>query len=271
LHTLGYDAENTALQMAEAQLTEMVLVDSERGLAEPQPGRSPAIDTALATQALNDSYAPGNALPPDLKVTSDLVPESNTKKDFHQPPVGIDPMATDRAIALLRRTQRADGSWDSETGIRFIHGTSLAVRRLVAAGCSPEDRAVEAGVHWLLVHQQPTGGWGETASLEDYTSGPATATQTAWALLALIAVGSTDCEAVRQGIRFLLETQEEEGFWDEPQFTLRDTKGQPMYRNELHATCYPLMALSRWAIATEQQMEQQGHEGLKLFDVSGRQ
>jgi squalene-hopene/tetraprenyl-beta-curcumene cyclase len=161
--------------------------------------------------------------------------------------------AVDRGVAWLREAQQADGSWDSTTGVRWIHGTSQAVRGLLAAGVPADDAAMAAGVNWLLAHQQPSGGWGEglgTAPHEMlYVSNPATATQTAWALLALLAAGQVKHDAVGRGIQFLLDTQQDDGRWDEPQWTLRHTAAGGWHRSELHAVVWPLMAMSRWAVA----------------------
>ena len=163
--------------------------------------------------------------------------------------------ATGRAAAYLRTAQRADGSWDSATGARFIHGTTWAVRGLVAAGATASDSAVAVagGVNWLLVQQQESGGWGETVDRaveqRDFVAAPATAIQTAWALLALTAAGHADHDATRRGIEFLLDSQQDDGRWCDSQFTERDSAAGSWYRNDLHSTAVPLIALARWALA----------------------
>jgi squalene-hopene/tetraprenyl-beta-curcumene cyclase len=163
--------------------------------------------------------------------------------------------AIDRGIAYLRASQCPDGSWSSATGVRLMHGTSLAACGLVAAGVSPKDQAVESGINWLVVHQQASGGWGELPAAasdrttDDYIFGRASATQTAWALLALLAADLMLEEPARRAVQFLLETQEDDGRWHEPQFMHRDAATGRWYRNELHAVAWPLLALSRWAVA----------------------
>ena len=157
------------------------------------------------------------------------------------------------ASAYLRAAQRADGSWHSATGVRLIHGTSWALRGLAAAGGAADDPAVAAGVNWLVVHQLDTGGWGETvgdeSQADEFVPAAATAIQTAWAVLALTACGHADHTAVRRGVQFLVDTQEEHGHWDELQFTLRNVAAARLYRNELHSTAVPLAALSQWVVA----------------------
>jgi squalene-hopene/tetraprenyl-beta-curcumene cyclase len=171
-------------------------------------------------------------------------------------PAGQSPLPTaDRAIGFLRRTQRADGSWDSATAVRFTHGTSLAVRGLSAAGIPPEDDAIAAGINWILVHQHPSGGWGESVRTspdsigDDFVPAPATASQTAWALLALVSAGRWDDPAVRRGLDFLVQTQQHDGGWHETQFVLRDAATGRWFQNELHSAAGPLLALARWAVA----------------------
>jgi squalene-hopene/tetraprenyl-beta-curcumene cyclase len=176
---------------------------------------------------------------------------------------GSDGMASalDRAIHFLRGQQRADGSWHSTTGVRLVHGTSLAVRGLLSAGVSPDDSCVAAGINWLLVHQHQSGGWGETARTseqnhDEFVPGPATASQTAWSLLALIAAGRANHAAVRRGIKFLLDTQNEDGHWNKPQFVLYDPFAGRWFNNELHAVTTLLLTLSRWVVVAAASKDQ---------------
>jgi squalene-hopene/tetraprenyl-beta-curcumene cyclase len=163
--------------------------------------------------------------------------------------------AIDQAVTYLRREQRADGSWDSTTGVRFVHGTSLAVRGLVVAGATHADEVVAAGLNWLVAHQHVSSGWGESVhdtkvdSADEFVAGPATASQTAWALVALIDAGRWDNQAVRQGVQFLLETQDEDGRWRELPFVQHDAQDGHWFRSELLSTVDASLALSRWVTA----------------------
>jgi squalene-hopene/tetraprenyl-beta-curcumene cyclase len=121
---------------------------------------------------------------------------------------------------------------------------------LAAAGISPDDPAVQRGAAWLVRHQQPCGGWGESAdSYADPTlrgRGVVTASQTAWALLGLLAAGLSDHPAVERGIRYLLETQAEDGSWPETEFT---GTGFPLVfylRYHYYPIYFPLLALAQW-------------------------
>jgi hypothetical protein len=160
-----------------------------------------------------------------------------------------------QAVRFLRSEQRADGSWDSATGVRYIHGTSLAVRGLLAAGVERDDDAVAAGANWLLAHQHSSGGWGELACTalhergDEFIAGQATASQTAWAVLALVAAGRSSTEAVRHGVHFLVETQDDGGGWREVPFVHCDVKKHRLFRSELQSAIDPLLALSSWAAA----------------------
>src|SRR5262249_12711172 len=87
-------------------------------------------------------------------------------------------------VEFLGSSQWGDGSWESTTGVRLAHGTSCAIRGLVAVGVSPGDSAVVAGVNWLVVHQHESGGWGEAATADEHSEivpAAASAMQTAWA------------------------------------------------------------------------------------------
>ena len=99
----------------------------------------------------------------------------------------------DRAVAYLRRSQQADGSWFGRWGVNYIYGTWQSLTGLGEVGVQPDDPAVVAGANWLLAHQQPDGGWGESPDSYDDPQlrgqGPPTASQTAWAVLGLLAAG----------------------------------------------------------------------------------
>jgi squalene cyclase len=129
----------------------------------------------------------------------------------------------DRVVKYMRKEQQADGSWFGRWGVNYIYGTWQALTGLTAVGVPADDPAVQSGAQWLLTHQHSTGGWGESPdSYEDPPlrgSGTPTASQTAWAVMGLIAAGKTNDPAVTRGIRFLLDRQRPDGTWFEPEYT----------------------------------------------------
>ena len=161
----------------------------------------------------------------------------------------------DRALAYLRRTQEADGSWFGRWGVNYIYGTWQVLTGLAAIGVPLDDPMIAAGANWLVSHQQPSGGWGESA--DSYAEphlrgqGPATASQTAWAVLGLVAAGWHDHPAAVRGVRYLLAEQQPDGSWDEAEFTGTGFPRVFYLRYHLYRIYFPLMALSRWAAATD--------------------
>jgi squalene-hopene/tetraprenyl-beta-curcumene cyclase len=159
--------------------------------------------------------------------------------------------AVDRAVRYLRETQEADGSWFGRWGVNYLYGAWQALAGLAEVGVATDDPAIAAGAEWLICHQQPSGGWGESA--DSYArphlrgQGPATASQTSWALLGLMAAGRHDHPAVARGVRYLIDHQRPDGGWDEPEFT---GTGFPLVfylRYHLYPIYFPLLALARYA------------------------
>jgi len=160
-------------------------------------------------------------------------------------------VAVDRAVAYLRRAQEADGSWFGRWGVNYIYGTWQVIVGLTAVGVPGDDPAIVAGANWLVAHQQSSGGWGESA--ESYEQphlrgqGPVTASQTAWALLGLIAAGLARHPAAIRGVQFLTVMQEPDGTWDEPEFTGTGFPQVFYLRYHDYPIYFPLMALGQWA------------------------
>ena len=109
---------------------------------------------------------------------------------------------------------------------------------------------VQRSARWLILHQNEDCGWGETcASYADpglAGQGPSTASQTAWALLSLLAVGQGASKAVRRGVVYLAETQRQDGSWDEPYFTGTGFPRDFFINYHLYRDYFPLMALGRY-------------------------
>ncbi|HZA76764.1 MAG TPA: squalene--hopene cyclase [Acidimicrobiales bacterium] len=163
---------------------------------------------------------------------------------------GADPGRLREGIAWLRSEQEPDGSWFGRWGANHVYGTGAAVPALVAAGIGPDDPSITRAVAWLERHQNDDGGWGEDLrSYRDPDSvgqGTSTASQTAWALLALLAAGRHDSEAVRRGIGFLVDTQRPDGTWDEDLYTGTGFPGDFYINYHLYRLTFPLTALGRY-------------------------
>ena len=163
---------------------------------------------------------------------------------------GTDGAALSRGVDWLWGHQEADGSWFGRWGVNYVYGTGAAVPALIAAGTSPNDARIRRAVSWLEAHQNADGGWGE--DLRSYVDpewagrGESTASQTAWALLALLAAGRRDSTAVAQGVEWLVQTQTDEGTWDEPWFTGTGFPWDFSINYHLYRLVWPIMALGRY-------------------------
>jgi squalene-hopene/tetraprenyl-beta-curcumene cyclase len=180
--------------------------------------------------------------------------------------------AVDRAIAYLRKTQEADGSWFGRWGVNYIYGTWQVLAGLKEIGLAQDDTMMVAGANWLLAYQQSSGGWGE--SPDSYTDtrlrgqGPVTASQTAWAVLGLLAAGMHQHPATVRGVRYLLSEQREDGTWNEPEFTGTGFPRVFYLRYHLYRIYFPLMAMSRWAAAIGTLCEEADSPSLHIADIS---
>ena len=156
---------------------------------------------------------------------------------------------TRRALRWLSDAQEPDGSWFGRWGINYVYGTGSAVPALVAAGVDRRDPRIRRAVAWLEAHQNPDGGFGEDARSYDDPEwigrGESTASQTAWALLALHAAGEARGAAAARALRWLAQTQRPDGGWDEPQYTGTGFPSDYYINYHLYRQVFPLMALGR--------------------------
>ncbi|WP_213771903.1 squalene--hopene cyclase [Bradyrhizobium sp. dw_78] len=155
------------------------------------------------------------------------------------------------AIDYLRQTQLAEGSWYGRWGLNYIYGTWSVLCALNAAGVDHQDPMIRKAVDWLLSIQNPDGGWGEDAvsyrlDYKGFEGAPTTASQTAWALLALMAAGEVENPAVRRGVEYLKGTQTEKGLWDEQRYTATGFPRVFYLRYHGYAKFFPLWALARY-------------------------
>jgi squalene-hopene/tetraprenyl-beta-curcumene cyclase len=171
------------------------------------------------------------------------------------------PAVIDRALAFIFRDQQPDFCWFGRWGVNYLYGTWQVLQGLNKLGYSGGDVRLQHAADWLVAHQQDCGGWGETpASYDDPTlrgSGSVTASQTAWALLGLIAADRAASPAGFRGIEFLLQRQHADGSWDEPEFTGTGFPRVFYLRYHYYRIYFPLMALARFRAALRRQSNQQ--------------
>jgi squalene-hopene/tetraprenyl-beta-curcumene cyclase len=201
----------------------------------------------------NIPFADHGALldPPTEDVSARCLSMLAQLKSNGRSPGSNEAQAAERVVAYLRRTQRPDGSWYGRWGMNYIYGTWSVLCALNAAGFAPEAPEMRKAVEWLTAIQNPDGGWGEDGSsyrldYHGYEAAPSTASQTAWALLGLMAAGAIDHPAVARGIKYLADTQDDEGFWNEPRYTATGFPRVFYLRYHGYAKYFPLWALARY-------------------------
>jgi squalene-hopene/tetraprenyl-beta-curcumene cyclase len=164
---------------------------------------------------------------------------------------GADYGAIRRGVEYLRRTQQRDGSWQGRWGVNYIYGTWQSLVGLAAAGIAGDDPAIKRGANWLITHQHACGGWGESPDSYEWTErrgeGCVTASQTAWALLGLMAADVAQHKAVKRGIYYLLDTQRADGAWDELEFTGTGFPRVFYLRYHYYPIYFPLLALAQYS------------------------
>jgi squalene-hopene/tetraprenyl-beta-curcumene cyclase len=161
-----------------------------------------------------------------------------------------------RGVDWLLRAQESDGSWFGRWGANYVYGTGAVLPALIAAGVKPGEPAVQHALDWLVSHQNADGGWGEDLRSYDDPQwagrGESTASQTAWALLGLLAAGGPGEQAsIDRGVGWLAESQRPDGTWDEPQFTGTGFPGDFYINYHLYRLVFPVSALGRYLSAAE--------------------
>ena len=155
-----------------------------------------------------------------------------------------------RAIKWLEQNQEKNGSWFGRWGIAYIYGTWAALIGLSSVGVSPKSSMIRRAINWLESIQNPDGGWGESCSADvdsHYVPlGFSNPSQTAWALLGLIAAESEPTEAIRKGIDYLLSKQEPDGSWSEDYPTGSGFAGKLYLIYHMYRNIWPLLALTRF-------------------------
>jgi len=198
--------------------------------------------------------------------------------------LGRDHPAIVRALEYLYEEQEPEGSWFGRWGVNHIYGVGAVLPALAAVGEPVDSVCVRRAVRWLVERQNLDGGFGE--GCESYVDraargrGPSTPSQTAWALLALVAAGRADSPAARRAAAYLVLTQRDDGAWDEEAFTGcgfpgyavgeqrgarirqgRELSSAFLLRYHLYRNCFPLLALGRYRTAVDERSEAMGGGG----------
>jgi squalene-hopene/tetraprenyl-beta-curcumene cyclase len=155
------------------------------------------------------------------------------------------------ALSWLEREQEADGSWFGRWGVNYVYGTWSVLCALNAAGLSGDHPMVAKAVGWLTAIQNPDGGWGEDCDSyaldrTGHVAAPSTASQTAWALLGLMAAGEVDSEAVARGIEWLAAHQQDDGLWGQEMYTGGGFPRVFYLRYHGYPKYFPLWAMARY-------------------------
>lgn len=165
----------------------------------------------------------------------------------------IDSQSFERALAYLSREQGQEGCWFGRWGVNYIYGTSSVLTALSLVAPQSHRLSIERGANWLISCQNQDGGWGETCLSYDRPElkgqGRSTASQTAWALIGLMAAGEVKGFAklaIQRGVSYLLETQRADGTWDEAEFTGTGFPGHFYLKYHLYQQHFPLTALGRY-------------------------
>jgi squalene-hopene/tetraprenyl-beta-curcumene cyclase len=165
--------------------------------------------------------------------------------------VSTEDRAMSKGVEFLRKSQLADGSWFGRWGVNYIYGTWSALAGLNAAGLPASDPSVQRAAKWLIEIQNEDGGWGEDCDsyrldYNGYRPAPSTASQTAWALLGLMAAGEVDHASVARGIRYLESTQGAGGLWSQEHYTGGGFPRVFYLRYHGYPKFFPLWAVARY-------------------------
>ncbi|MGQ9872559.1 squalene--hopene cyclase [Leptodesmis sp.] len=185
---------------------------------------------------------------------SEEIPSASIPNPQFPIPNPLSPHRIDRALAYLRQEQEPEGCWFGRWGVNYIYGTSGVLAALSLIAPQTHRREIERGAAWLMTVQNRDGGWGETCfSYNDRSlmgQGDSTASQTAWALIGLLAAGEAtgkyETNAIERGVQYLLATQRSDGTWDEDYFTGTGFPCHFYLKYHLYLQHFPLTALGRY-------------------------
>jgi squalene-hopene/tetraprenyl-beta-curcumene cyclase len=166
----------------------------------------------------------------------------------------LDDKPVKRAIEFVRSEQEPDGSWFGRWGVNYLYGTMCVLRGLEAIGVDNHEPMVQQAAEWIRMMQNADGGWGESVGSYDDRNlkgiGESTSSQTAWAILGLLAAGDSRSEGVARGIAYLLQHQAEDGSWYEWPYTGTGFPRVFYLKYTYYYQYFPLLALTKYAKVT---------------------
>jgi len=262
-----------AIQMPNEELKQQAIARAVQWIASMQcsPGGWAAFDLDNNADWLNQvSYGDLKAMidPNTADVTARVLEmmgrlgQKQTAEGRHQNLASLlAPARIDRALAYLRREQEPEGCWFGRWGVNYIYGTSGVLSALALIAPDTHRREIERGAAWLVTCQNRDGGWGETCFSYNNRAymgqGDSTASQTAWAVSGLLsageALGQFELDAISRGVAYLVNTQQEDGTWDEDYFTGTGFPCHFYLKYHLYYQNFPLMALGRYRSLLGQQ------------------
>jgi squalene-hopene/tetraprenyl-beta-curcumene cyclase len=149
-------------------------------------------------------------------------------------------------VQYLLRTQERDGGWWGRWGVNYVYGTFLAMRGMRMSEDSGVVDGMTKAARWVASVQNPDGGWGETCAsymTQQFSPGQSTPSQTAWGMMALLASGDRGSVPLRKAAQYLIETQRDDGEWDEPLATGTGFPNVFYIRYTLYRNYFPVLAL----------------------------
>jgi squalene-hopene/tetraprenyl-beta-curcumene cyclase len=159
-----------------------------------------------------------------------------------------------RAVEFIKREQESDGSWFGRWGVNYVYGTMVVLRGLEAVGVDYHEPCVQQAAEWFRMMQNPDGGWGERCDSYDDPNtkgvGPSTASQTAWAVMGLLAANDTRSDSLQRGLAYLLKLQRRDGSWDEQLYTGTGFPRVFYLEYTMYRQYFPLLALTTYTKAT---------------------
>jgi squalene-hopene/tetraprenyl-beta-curcumene cyclase len=162
----------------------------------------------------------------------------------------VDHPQVKHALEYLQQNQESDGSWYGRWGVNYIYGTWQSLRGLRALGIDMKQPWILRGRDWMRSVQLPDGGWGERCSTYDDPifkgTGPSTASQTAWAVMGLCAMGDPDDPWLRRGVEYLIRTQNQDGSWTEDEITGTGFPRVFYLKYDMYRNAWPLLAMATY-------------------------